>query len=902
MIKHLLANYKKPVRQGGKRKACLAIEPLEERAVPTGTWTTLANPLPAGGGTMLLLSDGTVMVSSAAGFASAAWYRLTPDSSGSYINGTWSGLASMNLARYAFTSDVLPDGRVFVMGGEYSGPNTALTTTNTGEIYDPVANTWTNVANFPVSHFGDDPSEVLPNGDVLAGYFYGPETYLYHPATDAWSATGSKLRGDWSDEESWVKLPDDGILSYDIFSSIWTGTGHAQRYIPSQGKWVDAGTLPFLLSTTDDGDELGPALLLPDGRAFFLGANGNTAFYTPPANSNDPGTWTAGPPIPDQLTSDDEPGAMLPNGDVIFEASPAGEQAPTKVYEFNPATNTYTDVTPQNGFPLNEGTTFATMLVLPTGQVLLTNDTQQIDVFTPDGSPNPSWQPTISNITDNGDGVFTLTGTQLNGLSEGAAYGDDAEMASNYPIIRLTDANGNVSYARTFNWSSTGVATGNTPESVEFTLPAADAPGAYLVSVIANGIASDPVLDVQMVTVNTSLALLVDPNNAANLEVMNGDSVLGEFSTGTFASIQVTGSNVDNTVAIDNTVAGVPITVNDGTGHDSITVGAGNLDAIQGPITVSGGVGSSLVLNDQTFTGSRTFNITDSTIAWGGPTLTYAGLGSVTVEGGSGGNTFAVLATSAATPVTILGGGTSDTLIGSNAGNTFIVQGSNAGTLGGAAYASPVLFNQVGNLTAGSGGDTFQFTDGASLAGNIAGGGNDTLDFSDYDSSVIVDLQTGFATGVGGSVSGIGTVIGGSDKTQAPSGIYNLLIGKGGNTLIGGFRRPNILVAGASASTLIGNFLRDDLLIAGSTAYDTETGLSSWRQIAAFWAGSDPFATRVAHLTSGTGVPLLDAGVVMGNGGGNTLVGEGELALLYTDGLDAITGFDIRSRQVTIAP
>jgi hypothetical protein len=63
---------------------------------------------------------------------------------------------------------------------------------------------------------------------------------------------------------------------------------------------------------------------------------------------------------------------------------------------------------------------------------------------------------------ENGNNVFTLTGTQLNGLSEGASFGDYEEMASNYPIIRLTDANGNVSFARTFNWSSIGVATGST--------------------------------------------------------------------------------------------------------------------------------------------------------------------------------------------------------------------------------------------------------------------------------------------------------------------------------------------------------------------------------------------------------------------------------------------------------
>ena len=355
------------------------------------------------------------------------------------------------------------------------------------------------------------------------------------------------------------------------------------------------------------------------------------------------------------------------------------------------------------------------MLVLPTGQVLMTNDTRQIDVFTPDGAPNPAWQPTISNITDNGNNTFTLTGTQLNGLSEGACFGDDAEMASNYPIIRLTDANGNVSFARTFNWSSTGVATGSTPESVQFTLPAADAPGPYLVSVIANGIASPSVLDVQMGTVNTDLALQVDANDPGSLDVLNNGSLLGEFPVSSFSSILVTGSNADNTIALADTFSGVPVTVNEGTGHDTILVGNGDLDSIQGPVSVTGGANASLVLNDQGFTDPRTFTVTDSTITWGGPIVTYMGLGSVTLNGGTGGNVFDVLATSPTTTVSIVGGSSSDALVGSNAGNVFAITGSNTGTLSGSPYGSSVLFGQVGNLTAGSGGDTFRFADGASL-------------------------------------------------------------------------------------------------------------------------------------------------------------------------------------------
>src|SRR5262249_18458035 len=151
---------------------------------------------------------------------------------------------------------------------------------------------------------------------------------------------------------------------------------------------------------------------------------------------------------------------------------------------------------------------------------------------------------------------------------------------------------------------------------------------------------------------------------------------------------------------------------------------------------------------------------------------------------GAGGNTFNMLSTSVSAPLAIVGGGNGDTLVGSKAGNNFSLVGFGSGTLDGSAYGSTVLFSQIGNLTAGSGGDTFRFADGAALVGNISGAGSDTLDYSAYSSSVIVDLQTGFAAGVGGSISGIATVVGGSG-TPSAAGIFNLLIGKGGNTLTG---------------------------------------------------------------------------------------------------------------------
>ena len=173
----------------------LLLEELEPRrllSVSGGTWTPLTNvPSGEGTGTMLLLSNGTVMAQ--APDTTNVWYQLTPDASGSYINGTISQLASMNLQRKDYTSDVLPNGNVIVVGGEESGPSGAKNFTNTGEIYNPQANTWTSITPFPQSEFGDDPSEVLPNGTVLAGYINGAKTYIYNPATDSWSPTAGEV-------------------------------------------------------------------------------------------------------------------------------------------------------------------------------------------------------------------------------------------------------------------------------------------------------------------------------------------------------------------------------------------------------------------------------------------------------------------------------------------------------------------------------------------------------------------------------------------------------------------------------------------------------------------------------------------------------------------------------------
>jgi hypothetical protein len=167
---------------------------------------------------------------------------------------------------------------------------------------------------------------------------------------------------------------------------------------------------------------------------------------------------------------------------------------PTQLFDFNPSTGVIGPLSP--AIPDGNLTTSPAfpkrMLILPTGQMLFSDASNQVWAYTPDGAPNPALRPVINGVTYNGGGNFTLTGKQLNGQSAGAAYGDDDQMDSNYPIIRMVNSTGNVFYARTTNWSSVGVDGGSTLQTVNFTLNPGLPAGNYSVIVSGAGISSFP--------------------------------------------------------------------------------------------------------------------------------------------------------------------------------------------------------------------------------------------------------------------------------------------------------------------------------------------------------------------------------------------------------------------------
>ena len=118
-----------------------------------------------------------------------------------------------------------------------------------------------------------------------------------------------------------------------------------------------------------------------------------------------------------------------------------------------------------------------------------------MEVYTAGGTPNPSWQPSITSLSSTTlapGRTYTLFGTRLAGLDQGAAYGDDVQDNTNFPLVRITNSvTGVVTYARTSNWTSVSIAPG-TRSWTKFTLPAGTPAGRGTLAVVANGIASPP--------------------------------------------------------------------------------------------------------------------------------------------------------------------------------------------------------------------------------------------------------------------------------------------------------------------------------------------------------------------------------------------------------------------------
>jgi hypothetical protein len=129
---------------------------------------------------------------------------------------------------------------------------------------------------------------------------------------------------------------------------------------------------------------------------------------------------------------------------------------------------------------------------MPSGQVLVAGSY----AYSSTGTYKSSWAPKITSApsTVTRGSTYKISGQQFNGLSQAAAFGDEFETATNYPMVRITNKSSHhVFYAKTHDHSSMGVATGKATVSTNFDVPTDMETGDSSLVVVANGIPSKAV-------------------------------------------------------------------------------------------------------------------------------------------------------------------------------------------------------------------------------------------------------------------------------------------------------------------------------------------------------------------------------------------------------------------------
>jgi hypothetical protein len=534
----------KPIPPRGTRAAIAPALALSANSSTASPWQPLNNQPPftsntcnggvPGAANPLLLTDGTVIIQDA---GCQDWWRLTPDNTGSYVNGTWTQIASLpdGYAPLYHSSAVLPDGRVIIMGGEYNVVDGVFFTpiwAAAGAIYDPIKDVWTSVAPPPSFSFiqnlpppaplmqtiGDAQSVVLPNGVYMQADCCTNQQALLNAKTLTWTATGA-AKFDDNDEEGWTLLPNGEVLTVDAyvpfnFPYIPTGT-NSELYNYRTGSWHSAGSTIVQLWDSGLGCgelsapaptptfELGPAVLRSDGTVFYTGANtcpngvGVTAIY----DTKDR-LWYPGPVFPSvggvtDINIADGPASWEPNDKVLMMASPSYGNPPSFFFEWD---GRHLNQVPGPPNAPIDGSYFGNMLLLPTGQILLTDFSGDIELYNPKISERDrEFQRRISPVVFSAPDVLTrgksyhIEGTGFNGVTQGAAYGDDVQGATNYPLVRIRNLRtSHVFYGRTHDHSSMAVAS-DAVVSTHFKVSPAQESGPSVLEVVANGIASKPV-------------------------------------------------------------------------------------------------------------------------------------------------------------------------------------------------------------------------------------------------------------------------------------------------------------------------------------------------------------------------------------------------------------------------
>lgn len=475
-------------------------------------WQLMSKPSGLNGNLehMYLMTNGKVLVQSRGNGGFEKWWLLTPDLKGSYLNGTWAP-AAQPPAGYNpqnVNGAVLHSGNFIIVGGEQNTNAAGAMEENSNQsyIYDVKSDSWSSVPP-PLNGaglwagIGATPFVALANGLVMVGENGGSTSkglsaMLYNEVNGTWTLTGTnKLTN--NQEGGYTLLQNDKVLN---ISTEGETPKTAEIYDPTTGLWSKTSDMPAQLAK----GEIGPAVTLPNGKVLAMGATGSNFLYDP--NSN---TWSSAPDFPKlknglQPVAADNPAAVLPNGNVLVQTTAFVSStqnsywmSPATWYEYDLAANKWISLPNDLISPDSSGIANGTnMLVLPTGQVLVTSEYGQIELYTSRGVADSAWLPKIDSVSVkelSPKTIYTLTGKQLSGLTQGTFWGDEQQNTSNYGLLQIVNnSTKHVFYARVTGYSNTSIRP-NSPSSFSFTFDEKVENGPSSIRVIASGVSSAPI-------------------------------------------------------------------------------------------------------------------------------------------------------------------------------------------------------------------------------------------------------------------------------------------------------------------------------------------------------------------------------------------------------------------------
>ena len=442
-------------------------------------------------GPILQLRDGRILAHEEQSGNPRNWWILTPSSSGSYVNGTWSsgGQLPSNYSPFFFSSQVLLDGKhVIIEGGEYNFGSADWTTL--GAIYDAVSNSW--VSNSPPagwSSIGDAQSVILANGTYMQANCCTRQSELGTGPPWSWTGATGTGKADVNDEEGWTLLASGNVLTVDAYvfnSNSCGGNTATELYTASTGVWSCGPNTPTQMWDSS-GHELGPAILMYNGLVLQFGAVPSTALYNPSIPS-----WSAGPTPAGGLDAADAPAALEPNGLVLAMLSPGEFKPGCQMVEYNPSTNTLSNTANPANCP-SDSSFVGHLMILPTGQIMFTDLSGRVEIYTPITGPAAGVKKPIIlglPVRTMAPANNVLKGLYFNGLTQNNGYGDDYQGDTNYPLVRLTSlSTGLVYYGTTHDESTHSIDPNAGVMSTMFDPPAGLPTNAYYrTEVVANGI------------------------------------------------------------------------------------------------------------------------------------------------------------------------------------------------------------------------------------------------------------------------------------------------------------------------------------------------------------------------------------------------------------------------------